>query len=69
MYKQGDVVLVEGYGGRRATLRIWKVLPRSLQLCTEEHYQAAMLGEVPHVVGFPLADVRAVSYPGERETK
>ena len=64
MYKRGDVVVVEGFGGRRATLIVWKVLPRGVQLCTEERYNAVANGQIPPIVGFPMCDIKGIVEQG-----
>ena len=51
-------MLVEGFGGRRAVLRVWKALRKGYQLCTEEGFHALEAGGtgVP-LVGFPSRDI------------
>ncbi len=57
MYERGDQVLVQGYDGKTAVLRIWESLGRGLLLCTEEGYHRKMSGQEAPAVGFPLWDV------------
>jgi len=58
MYKRGDRVLVEGYGGKTAVLRVWEVRGRGLLLCSEAGFSRAAEGEEVVAVGFPMVDIR-----------
>jgi hypothetical protein len=58
MYQRGDRVLVEGFGEKRATLRVWEVRKRGLILCTEADYNEAVAGDgMLTALGFPIEDV------------
>ena len=61
MYKPGDRVLVEGYGGKTAVLRVWEVRGRGLLLCSESGFARAGEGEEVVAVGFPMADIRGLA--------
>ncbi len=61
MYKLGDRVLVEGYGGKTAVLRVWEVRRRGLLLCSEPSFARAAEGEEVVAVGFPMADIRGLA--------
>ncbi len=58
MYKKGDRVRVEGFGGRTAILRVWEERRRGLVLCSEDGYKEAVEGGELVAVGFPLTDVK-----------
>jgi hypothetical protein len=59
MYKRGDRVRVEGYGGRAAVLRVWEDFGRGVSLCSEEGYERILQGGSDvAVVGFPRVDVK-----------
>lgn len=69
MYERGELVLVEGHGGRRAVLRVWEDRGRGLTLSSDEGYQR-LLADDPDApqVGFPRRDVRGrATYPSEPE--
>ena len=57
MFKKGDRVVVEGYGRRRAILRVWEVKQRGYQLCTEGGFSEMQKGRVAAIVGFPCNDI------------
>jgi hypothetical protein len=58
-YQRGDQVLVEGFGGRQAMLRVWEVRERGLILCTEWDYNRAVNEDgVVTALGFPMCDVK-----------
>lgn len=59
--QHGDRVLVEGYRGRRGVLRVWKVMERGMQLCSEERFARLQPGEIPPTVGFPMADIKGLA--------
>lgn len=59
--ERGQRVAVEGYGGRRATLRVWMDRGRGVTLCSEEGYWRLLAGDKePALVGFPKVDIRSV---------
>lgn len=58
MYKRGDRVLVEGFRGDRAVLRVWDAYRHGLALCSEENYQHAMNGDEAKVLVFPMCDIK-----------
>ena len=58
MFSRGDLVQVEGFGGRRAVLRVWSVLDKGLLLCSESSYEQARGGGELVAVGFPLSDIK-----------
>ena len=58
MYKRGDRVLVEGFGGDKAVLRVWSVYQYGLALCSEENYQQAVLGAEADALIFPMKDIK-----------
>ena len=59
MYERGEKVIVEGHGGKRAVLVVWKDLGRGLTLSTEDGYRRLLAGDADAPqVGFPLRDVR-----------
>ena len=59
LYRRGDQVHVEGFGGRRAMLRVWEVRGRGLVLCTEDEYHEALaVGSLRAALGFPLSDIK-----------
>lgn len=72
MYARGDRVLVHGYRGREAVLRVWEERGRGIVLSSEAGYLRAIAGdESAPLVGFPLTDVaRLLDHPpsssGER---
>lgn len=66
MYTKGDRVLVRGFGGREAVLRVWEIRPKGVMLCTDEGFEASMRGEEAPVVGFPFCDIKG-RYGGEEK--
>jgi len=65
MYTRGDRVLVRGFRGREAVLRVWEERGRGIVLSSESGYARALAGDddAP-LVGFPLTDVqRRVEVP------
>ncbi len=59
MYQRGDRVVVEGFGGRRAVLRVWEDRGRGLCLSSEAGYQRALAGdEGAPLVGYPRRDIK-----------
>ena len=66
-FQRGDRVLVEGYKGRRAVLRVWKVMERGMQLCSEERFNALQPGEIPPSVGFPMVDIKGLAKEEETD--
>lgn len=59
MYERGDRVVVEGRGGRRATLTVWEDHGRGLALSSEDGYRRLLAGDSDApLVGFPRRDVR-----------
>lgn len=61
MARRGDQVLVEGFGGRRAVLRVWETSAGGAQLSSEAGYKRLVAGDrdAP-LVGFPASDIRRV---------
>ena len=59
MYTRGDRVLVEGFGGDRAVLRVWGTYKHGLALCSEVSYLWALrAGEEAEWLGFPMQDIK-----------
>ena len=61
MYKRGDWVLVQGYGGKTGVLRVWEERDRGFLLCSERGYAEALAGGEVVAVGFPKADVKGLA--------
>ena len=57
MYKKGDRVIVEGFGGKRAVLRVWEHTAKGVWMCSEEGYQDLISNRDAPIVGFPHKDV------------
>ena len=57
MYQRGDRVVVRGYGGRTAVLRVVETRRRGLLLCPESRFGEIVAGREPVAVGFPYSDV------------
>ena len=66
MYSKGDLVVVRGFGGREAILRVWEVRPKGCMVCTEEGFQARLRGGEAPMVGFPLCDIIGLADKGEQ---
>jgi len=64
MYQRGDRVLVEGFGGRQAVLRVWEDRGSGLALTSESGFERLASGddEAP-IVGYPCGDVRGLAEP------
>jgi hypothetical protein len=64
MYARGDRVVVQGYNGRRAVLRVWEQRGQGIVLSSEAGYFRAIAGDddAP-LVGFPLSDVQRRAEP------
>ncbi|MDP2953447.1 MAG: hypothetical protein Q8O76_09050 [Chloroflexota bacterium] len=60
MFRQGDRVVVQGFGSKEAVLRVWETRERGLLLCPEESYQQMLRGEEGAVIGFPMGDIRGL---------
>jgi hypothetical protein len=58
MYVQGDRVVVRGFGGREAVLRVWEQIGCGVFLCSEAGYERMWQGGDPEVIGFPLSDIQ-----------
>ena len=56
-YRRGDRLLVQGFAGDRAVLRVWDVSRGGVLLCTENGYRMLRLGREAALVGFPFADI------------
>jgi hypothetical protein len=62
MYERGQRVIVEGYNGRRAVLRVWDDRGRGVALSTEEGYKRLLAGDSDApLVGFPRRDIVRVT--------
>ena len=68
MYSRGDRVLVQGMGGKRATLVVWDERRSGLMLCTEKGFQGRIRGEDAPVVGYPYEDIMGL-VDGEKEAQ
>ena len=62
MYQRGDRVLVEGFLGRQAILRVWEDRGEGLSLTSESGFARLESGdqEAP-IVGYPCGDVRGLA--------
>lgn len=61
MATRGDRVLVHGYKGREAILRVWETRAGGLVLSSEDGYRRLMQGDqTAPLVGFPARDVKGV---------
>ena len=60
MYKRGDKVNVQGFGGRQAVLYVWEERSTGLMLCTEEGFNSRTHGDPAPVVGFPYEDIKGL---------
>ena len=64
MYQRGDRVLVEGYGGRQAVLRVWEDRGAGLALTSESGFGRLKLGDPDApIVGYPCGDIRGLAEP------
>jgi hypothetical protein len=64
MATRGDRVLVHGYKGREAVLRVWESRTGGLVLSSEDGYRRLMQGDLTApLVGFPTRDVKRVLDP------
>lgn len=61
MFTKGQRVNVEGYKGRKATLRVWEDRGHGLVLCSEAGYARAAQGGEVVGVGFPMSDIRGLA--------
>jgi hypothetical protein len=62
MYQRGDQVLVEGFGGRRAVLRVWEDRGAGLALTSESGFARLESGDLEApIVGYPRGDVRGLA--------
>ena len=66
MYKRGDKVWVQGFGGQRAVLYVWEERRTGLMLCTERGFRRKMRGEPSPIVGFPHVDIKG-PFDGKQE--
>lgn len=61
MATRGDRVLVRGYKGREAILRVWETRVGGLVLSSEDGYRRLVEGDpTAPLVGFPVRDVDRV---------
>lgn len=59
-YQRGERVMVEGHGGRKATLVVWEDRGRGLALTSERGYRQLLHGDPDApIVGFPLRDIKS----------
>ncbi len=59
MATRGDRVLVQGYKGREAILRVWETKVGGLLLSSEDGYRRLVEGDqTAPLVGFPARDVQ-----------
>ena len=64
MARRGDRVLVRGYKGREAVIRVWETRLGGLVLSSEEGYRRLLKGDrTAPLVGFPARDVDRVLDP------
>ena len=63
MFSRGARVIVTGYLGKTAVLRVWHVGPKGVWCCTEDGFRRRLLGEEAPVVGYPVRDVTGLA-PG-----
>lgn len=65
MFKRGDLVQVQGWGGKRGILRVWEVRLKGLLLTTEEGFKKLLAGEEAPNIGYPMSDIRGLVKEGE----
>lgn len=58
LYERGDQIVVSGFGGRTAVLRVWEDRGRGVLAASEAGFALLSRGEEAALVGYPKADVK-----------
>jgi hypothetical protein len=63
VYERGDQVVVSGFGGRTAVLRVWEDRGRGVLATSESGFARLLQGEEAALVGYPKEDVKGRATP------